>query len=131
MALTSTPDLENNNEINAIKLAIYKSLKKNTYTSNSKIGYIKTMTIELPLSPQIFNEIFQRLIPKLGLLKSPPISSKVSVNEMKMVLGNNWHIYKHSKSTTRQRILGIVDLKYRQKEITITRTHMSRYKYHI
>ena len=108
MEVSSRWDLEKNNKINALKFLVFKALKRSSYTSNSKIGYMKTIGVELPLSQDIFNKFFKQTIPKIGKIESDSVNLKVSVNELKNILGENWHIYNHANSSTRQRVLRLI-----------------------
>ena len=126
MELTSRQSSENN-EINSLKLAIFKALKKSNSTTNCKLGYLKTMTVDLPLSLPTFDNCFREKIRKLQQYQPPTVKCHVSINDLKLVSGNNWHIYNHPDSCIRQRILGLIQINYREKQIAMTTSNFNRY----
>ena len=127
MELTSRPSSESN-EISSLKLAIFRALKRSSSTTNCKVGYLKTITVDLPLSLPTFDHCFKRKIEKLQEYEHPTVRCHVSINDLKVVLGKNWHIYNHPDCSIRQRILGFIQINYRAKEIAIT-SNFNRYIY--
>ena len=128
MIITSTNCSPRLNEISSVKFAIIKALKRNTYSCNSKTGYLKTICVDLPLSQDTFDHFFNKLIPQTNHneRQTTTIKCKVSINDLKTVLGRNWYIYNVPNSSIRQRILGLIQVNYRTKELTITSTNYKR-----
>ena len=118
---------QGNNEINSLKLSIFKALRRSSLTSNANIGYMKNISVDLPLSEDIFNNFFKKNIPDLRNRNSESINCKISINDLKHVLGENWFIYNRPNSSTRQRVLGLIQLSYRDKSIKLTIRDINRY----
>ena len=118
--------MENNNEISSLRFAILRALKNNISSSNCKLGYVKTLAIDLPFSQDNFNNFFKKFVPEKKPIECGKILLKLSVNQMKIILGKNWFVYNHPNSSTRQRVLGFVQINYREKKISITQPEDSR-----
>ena len=118
--------IENDNEINAIRLAILNVLKKNNYNSNSKMGIMDRAFIDMPLGLNKFKFLFLNMLPSLEQNCKLPMKCELTINELDLVLGSNWSIYRKTNSTTQQRILGKISLNYRCKTITGLDEKLSR-----
>ena len=105
------------NEINAIKLAVMRSLKKSSYNCNSKLGIMNKCFIDIPLSKETFKFYFA---PKCTTTdpRHLPVKCDFEVQEFDSMFGDNWAVYRQPNSTTQQRILGKISLLFRKEKVT-------------
>lgn len=105
-----------NNKMASIRYAIYKSLQRCKMATNGKIGHIRTSTIDMPLSLKNFEDTFLAKIPRL---QENFKRNQITVDEMKLVFGEKWHIFKSEQSSTQARVIGLVSMKYRRKNVIL------------
>ena len=99
------------NEINAFKLAVVKSLSSLSHGSRGKYVNIKTCAVDLPLSPKNMKQHFA--VQHIG---EEPIKFCLPVSAFDGIFGENWHIFHFPNSSTRKRIIGVIELHYRMKK---------------
>ena len=102
------------NEINSIKLAILKSLYSGCHARFGKYTSIKTVGVDLPLSPKVFIDQFP-----LAYNGENSIRAVMLISELSKIFGKNWHTVRYSKSSTRKRVFGVIKIHYRKKKIAL------------
>ena len=121
--LRADTTLPEHNELEAVKFAIMRSLSSLSHGKGGKYINIKTMSLDMPLSPHTFKTCFPIHDSALDGFKD-----KFSVDDLSAVFGKNWHIYHFANLVTRKRIIGLVLLHFRRKKIHANRsTNDKRY----
>ena len=107
-------DLESNNELEAVKMAIVRSLSCLSYGQKGKYINIKSICIDLPLSRNTFRNKFP-----VEYCGQDNFKQLLDVDELNCVFGDEWHVYNFPKSSTRNRIIGLILLHFRRKKIDV------------
>ena len=107
------------NELTALKLTVFKSLKNAKWNCNNKTGYSKYSVIDVPFSKNAYNKWFKMRIKSLSNKSEDKVSADLSIGELNKVFGENWHILRNPNSTTQQRVLGMVSMLYRPKKMDV------------
>ena len=112
--LATQPSCANPNELEAVKFAITRSLASLSHGKRGKYINIKNISLDLPLSPLVFQTFFP-----VDYSGNDGFKDNLSVDELSTVFGENWHIYNFCNSSTRKRIIGLVLLHFRRKTIKL------------
>ena len=102
------------NELAAVKFAITRSLASLSHGKRGKYINIKHISLDLPLSPLVFQTFFP-----VDYCGNDGFKGKLSIDELNTVFGTNWHIYNFFQSSTRKRIIGLVLLHFRRKKVKL------------
>ena len=102
------------NQLIAIKMQIWKSLKSYKYNHNNRTGYQRYVIIDMPFSQQAFNAFFRKTIPKIAEISATK-HFDLTVFDLEKVFGLDWYVSQSSKTTTQQRIIGMVSVNFRSK----------------
>ena len=101
---------------------MFKALKR-----NGRNGNVKYSSVDLPLNKQSFKKYFVTKVPALRL-EMNHVRGKISVNDLKKILGNDCNVLRQKSSSTQQRIVGEIDVYFRPKIINVyTNEHCGRY----
>ena len=101
-------------------MTFQNTLKSFKWNTNNRTGYRKSVVVDLPLSPNTFNTYLRNVIPKLQGTNLPKILLDLSVFDLVPVFGNNWYVSRTPRTTTEQRIFGMISMLYRPKSVTIS-----------
>ena len=101
----------------ALKFQIHKILQALKGHCNRKTGCNRTAVIDIPFSLTAYKNFFVSKIFKLNIGSNKSIRMNLTVNELKPVLGRNWNILRCKKSSTVQKVLGMISINYRQKNV--------------
>ena len=103
-----------------------KALKCGGKVDGGRRTFSKQSYIDLPLSPKTFIHLFRNFeIENCGKHRK----AKISVDNMREILGLESLVYNQEKSSTHHRILGHVNVLYRTKQIGIfCKDSCSRYR---
>ena len=93
-------------------MAILKRLSASSFGYCGQRVNIKASSVDLPINPQVFHEIFE-----LDYKGENDFKATVRVSDLDKVFGSDWHILNFASSFTRKRILGNVSLHYRKKTL--------------
>ena len=107
------------NEIKCLRWQILKSLKGNKTGSKGHNTLMKKLSVDLPLSEGKFKK---RFIPKLKTVKvlnNGSVKGKMTIDEMKRVMGEDVTVYNEQNASTSNRIFGPIDFHYREKKVDI------------
>ena len=106
---------------------MFSALKRASGGRNGKNGTVKSSSVDLPLNQKNFKSYFVTKVPALEI-RINHVRAKISVNELRMILGNDCNVFKHKSSSTQQRIIGEIQVYYRPKVFNVyTSEHCDRY----
>ena len=87
--------------------------RRNSCRNGSK-GFVKTMTVDMPVSSTTFDKYFGIYCKEMSK-KHSGYKICLTIEEMSSILGLNWHIVAQKNTTTHQRVIGDVSIHYRPK----------------
>ena len=93
-------------------------LRRNSCRNGSK-GFVKYITVDVPLSRKTFNKYFGMYLPAGHNDDKSGCKILLTVNQMSVIFGSNWHIFAKKNTTTHQRIIGDVTIHHRPKYSTV------------
>ena len=88
---------------------------------NSKFGHIHNFGVDLPLNPNFFNTAIANVIPRVPHYVNKNVSCKVTIEEMTKIFGPKWNIVQSKCTSTQARIIGLVKVHFRLKNLKIQR----------
>ena len=98
------------NELNSFKLAIVKALSSLSYSRMGKYTSIKNISVDLPISPRNFKAYFP-----VEYNYEESFKDVLAITDLNNVFGPNWHEVYFQNSTTRKRVIGLVNIHFRRK----------------
>ena len=93
-------------------------MKRCSTGRNGKCGYVQTSNVELPLSKRCFEKYFVSKLPKLKL-KMNHVKERISVGDLRLVVGEDCAVYRHKQSSTEQKIVDEIKVSYAPKRFDI------------
>ena len=89
-----------------------------SYMRKGKFGHIKSITVDIPCSRNMFVEKFVCNLKFVEYSGEDNFKCTVAPSDLRAVFGDNWDWFIYSKSTTRRRVLGLVKLHFQKKSVT-------------
>ena len=86
-----------------------------TCTRRGKASNIKTISVDVPCSKQVFTERIASYLPVVNYHREDKFKCTVSPSDLDDVFGENWHNFIFRNSSTMKRIIGVVVLLFRKK----------------
>ena len=108
------------NDINAIRLSLVKAISATPYQKGSKCENIKNVAIDVPCAPNIFVQNFVSKGPFFNYAGEENYKCTVSPSDLQKVFGKDWDTFVYQGSNTIGRIIGLIVVHYRRKEIPIS-----------
>ena len=109
----------------SIKFAIRRALSSVSIGFRGKYTNVRFFFVDLPLSPQTFSRYFAE-----EYSEEKSFKKVVTIDCLNSVFGHNWNCFQFAQSETRKRVIGNVQLHFRQKCIAQTnRQTLTRYQY--
>ena len=106
---------------------MFEALKRASGGRNGRTGNVKFSCVDLPFTKLNFKTYFVNKVPALQI-EMNHVRHKISVNELKQILGNDCNVLKHKASSTQQRIIGEIQVYYRPKVFNVyTSENCDRY----
>ena len=103
------------NELLAFKYSLSKSMARRNTALNQRTGYLKYITLDMPFSCDAFNHIFKRFLNAQPTQTSKGSKLKLTITDLREILGAQCHILVQKNTTTRQRLIGDVTIHHRAK----------------
>lgn len=100
------------NELESIKYSVRCALCSSSVGIRGNYTNVKYFCVDVPLSKMAFASYFA-----IEYRDEDNFKKTLSVDDLKHVLGSNWHIFHFSNSETTRRVIGEVQLHYRMKKI--------------
>ena len=107
------------NEISALKQIFLRKMTRRNSCKNGARGFSKFVTVDMPLSLNTFQKFFAHYLDVAPNVQISPCKLVLTVQQMSMIFGPNWHIFPRKDTTTHQRIIGDVSIHYRPKYSTV------------
>ena len=107
------------NEISALKQTILKKMMRKNSCQNGAKGFTKFVTVDMPLSLNTFNKFFGHYLGLRDNLEMCPCKIQLTVQQLSIIFGQNWHIFPRKNTTTHQRFIGDISIQYRPKYSTV------------
>ena len=79
------------------------------------------MCVDLPLSLDTFNEAIAKIVPSIPRYVDKNITSKLCIDDLVPIFGPKWNIVQTVGTSTQARIIGLVKLQFRVKNVKIQR----------
>ena len=105
------------NEYNAIKLSILKAIGSNSYQKCGKYSNIKSVSVDMPCSQDLFKKTFLSNISDMNYVDERSIKYSVTPSDLNGIFGHNWQTFQYKNSSTQRRIIGLVHIHFREKSI--------------
>ena len=105
------------NEFNAIRLCVFKAIGATSYAKADKRSNIKTVSVDMPCSQLLFRNQFVSKLTDICYFDDNSFKFSVTPSELNVIFGDNWHTYHYRHSSTQRRIIGLMQIHFRQKTI--------------
>lgn len=109
--------VSNNNEINAIRLCLIKAISSTPYHKGFRSSNVKKINIDLPCTPNVFIENFVGNVPLIKYCGQNNYKCTVTASDLDKVFGRDWSSFIYKRSSARQRIIGLIIIHYRSKQV--------------
>ena len=106
------------NEFNAVRLCILNAISSVPYSIGGKCSNVKSISIDVPCSQELFIQKFVRAVPLL-YLNQENFKATVSASNLNVVFGENWSSFHYRRSSTRRRIIGLIVIHFRKKVLPV------------
>ena len=101
-------------------MAIVRALRSVPYQTRGKHTHLKSVTVDLPCSPQIFIKHFVQKLPDMQYNGQTNFKYTMPPSVLRSVFGENINVFYYKSSLTRRQIIGLIMLHYRTKDVELT-----------
>ena len=118
--------MSENNDINAIRLCLVKATASTGCRKHGTSSSVKTVTIDLPCSRNVFTEHFVSKVELIKYCGEDNYKCTVTASNLNEVFGENWDSFIYSGTGTKRRIIGLIVLHNRLKALANVANGVSR-----